>query len=157
LQFSCNSKFWIAASQSWKVRFSDNPERDGSPSTRYCLPDSYIMEISIESSDPVNACCRHSFSSDLGEKVSVFLGRLAITRPPALTILATIGKASIERMAEAEAEEEEGDEFSRRSSSSFSSANNRIHQVRGICFNSRNTLEYFGIRTLISLWWFTSR
>lgn len=51
-------------------------------------------------------------------EVSVFLGRVAITRPPALTIPSTIGKArSIERMAEAEEEEDEGEEggeFSRR-------------------------------------------
>lgn len=131
---NCNSKFCI---------FQIILKGDTFPSTRYCLPDSYVMEISIESLDPVNACCRHFFSSDLGGKVSAFLGRLAITRPPALTILATIGKASIERMAEAEAKEGEGDEFSRRENSSPSSsfANNRIHQVRGICFNSRNTLE----------------
>jgi len=67
------------------------------------------MEISIESSDPANArvagiplppphsshslFLRSCARSLTWAGVSVFLGRLAITRPPALTIPATIGKA----------------------------------------------------------------
>lgn len=78
------------------------PEGDTFPSARYCLPDSYVMEISIESSRirlmhvglrPPPPPSPQPPRARIRGKVSVFLGRLAITRPPALTIPTTIGKA----------------------------------------------------------------
>jgi len=141
--------------------------RSGTRSLRdYCLPDSYVMEISIESLDPANArvvgilspspprsppsTLSLSLSLDLSFSpcpcaltwagASVFLGRLAITRPPALTIPATIGKAQYRTYG---GSGRRGAADGRNGKRVLEArTNNRISSgVRGICSNSRNTLE----------------